>query len=75
MVLLKNGDREGEVEHAKKYNGVFLLVSNKEKETFEALRKFRKREWIEDFFEEYKQLTLELSARYATHLFLKTLHP
>jgi len=39
----------------KKYNGIFVLISNKEKETFSALRKFRKREWIEDFFEEYKQ--------------------
>ena len=43
------------IREAKKYNGVFVLVSNKEKDTFEALRKFRKREWIEDFFEEYKQ--------------------
>lgn len=44
-----------EIRKAKKYNGIFVLVSNKEKDTFEALRKFRKREWIEDFFEEYKQ--------------------
>lgn len=39
----------------KKYNGIFVLISNKEKDTFKALNKFRKREWIEDFFEEYKQ--------------------
>ncbi len=45
------------IREAKKYNGVFVLVSNKEKDTFEALRKFRKREWIEDFFEEYSQVT------------------
>ena len=43
------------IREKKKYNGIFVLVSNKEKEAFEALRKFRKREWIEDFFEEYKQ--------------------
>ena len=41
----------------KKYNGVFVLVSDKEKDTFSALRKYRKREWIEDFFEAYKQRT------------------
>lgn len=56
----RNGDpeirfRTKAIRDAKKYNGVFVLVSNKEKDTFEALRKFRKREWIEDFFEEYKQ--------------------
>lgn len=43
------------VREAKKYNGVFVLVANKEKDPFQALKKFRKREWIEDFFEEYKQ--------------------
>lgn len=43
------------IKNAKKYNGVFVLIANKEKDTFEALRKYRKREWIEDFFEEYKQ--------------------
>ncbi len=43
------------VREAKKYNGVFVLVANKEKDPLESLRKFRKREWIEDFFEEYKQ--------------------
>ncbi|MCR5605094.1 MAG: transposase [Lachnospiraceae bacterium] len=47
--------RTNEIRLAKKYNGVFVLVSNKEKDPFEALRKFRRREWIEDFFEEYKQ--------------------
>lgn len=56
----RNGDIEitfktKAVREAKKYNGVFVLVANKEKDSFEALRKFRKREWIEDFFEEYKQ--------------------
>ena len=44
-----------EIREAKKLNGVFVLVSNRERDAFEALRKYRKREWIEDFFEEYKQ--------------------
>lgn len=43
------------IRDAKKYNGIFVLVANKENDPFEALAKFRKREWIEDFFEEYKQ--------------------
>ena len=34
---------------------MFVLVSNKDRDTFEALQKFCKREWIEDFLEEYKQ--------------------
>ena len=41
------------IKETKKYDGVFVLIYNKEKDTFEALRKYRKREWIEDFFEEY----------------------
>lgn len=44
-----------EIRDAKKYNGVFVLVANKENDPFEALKKYRKREWIENFFEEYKQ--------------------
>ena len=43
------------IREEKKYYGVFVLIANKEKDTFKALDKFRKREWIEDFFEEYKQ--------------------
>jgi transposase len=43
------------IREKKKYNGVFVLAASSEKDTFEALRKFRRREWIEDFFEEYKQ--------------------
>ena len=42
------------IRKAKKYDGVFVLVSNNEKDTFAALAKYRRREWIEDFFEEYK---------------------
>lgn len=42
------------IRQAKKYHGVFVLASNYEKDTFAALAKYRRREWIEDFFEEYK---------------------
>ena len=40
---------------AKKYFGYFALVSNCEKDPFECLRKYRKRETIESFFELFKQ--------------------
>ena len=40
---------------ANKYHGYFVLVSNKENEPFECLRKYRKRETIESFFEAEKQ--------------------
>ena len=40
---------------AKKYFGYFALVSNCEKAPFECLRKYRKRETIESFFESMKQ--------------------
>ena len=40
---------------AYRYQGYFALVSNREKDAFECLRKYRKRETIEDFFEEGKQ--------------------
>lgn len=39
----------------KKYHGYFALVSNCEKEPFECLRKYRRRETIEFFFESGKQ--------------------
>lgn len=42
---------------ANKYHGYFVLVSNKEKEPFECLRKYRKRETIEEFFKAEKQHT------------------
>ena len=42
------------IRQTKKYHGIFVLVSNYEKDTFAALAKYRRREWIEDFFEEYK---------------------
>lgn len=40
---------------ANKYHGYFVLVANKEKDPFECLRKYRKRETIESFFEAGKQ--------------------
>ena len=42
-------------QNAYKYHGYFCIVSNKEKDCFEALRKYRSRETIESFFESDKQ--------------------
>jgi hypothetical protein len=46
---------EATCKEAKKYFGYFALVSNCEKDPFECLRKYRKRETIESFFESFKQ--------------------
>lgn len=43
------------IKDAIKYHGYFVLVSNKERDPFECLRKYRKRETIESFFEADKQ--------------------
>lgn len=43
------------IQEANKYHGYFVLVSNKEKDPFECLRKYRRRETIESFFEAEKQ--------------------
>lgn len=43
------------ISEANKYHGYFVLVSNKEKDVFECLRKYRRRETIESFFEAEKQ--------------------
>ena len=43
------------IKDANKYHGYFALISNKEKDPFECLRKYRKRETIESFFESEKQ--------------------
>lgn len=40
---------------AKKYHGYFVLISSSEKDIFEALRKYRKREHIENYFRSSKQ--------------------
>ena len=46
---------ENAIAEEKKYHGYFALVSNCEKAPFECLRKYRKRETIEFFFESGKQ--------------------
>jgi transposase len=46
---------EAACREAKKYFGYFALVSNCEKDTFECLRKYRKRVSIESYFESMKQ--------------------
>ena len=46
---------EAACKEAKKRHGYFALVSNCERDTFECLRKYRKRETIESFFESMKQ--------------------
>ena len=46
---------EAACREAKKHHGFFALVSNCEKDSFECLRKYRKRETIESFFESVKQ--------------------
>lgn len=43
------------IQEANKYHGYFVLITNKEKDPFECLRKYRKRETIESFFEAEKQ--------------------
>lgn len=42
---------------ARRYHGYFSIVSNSEKDTFTALLKYRKREYIEDCFRAVKQNT------------------
>jgi len=46
---------EAACREAKKYLGYFALVSNCERDPFECLRKYRKRETIESFFESMKR--------------------
>lgn len=48
---------EKAIAEAKKYHGYFALVSNCEKDPFECLSKYRRRETIEQFFEVGKQKT------------------
>ena len=47
--------KEAACKEAKKHHGYFALVSNCEKDTFDCLRKYRKRETIESFFVSMKQ--------------------
>ena len=51
-VTLKNK----EIDKACKYNGMFALVSDNIKDANTALELYRKREWIEDYFERFKQV-------------------
>lgn len=46
---------EAACNEARKYHGYFALISNCEKDTFECLRKYRKRELIESYFESMKR--------------------
>ena len=46
--------KEAACKEAKKRHGFFALVSNCEKDPFECLRKYRKRETIESYFESMK---------------------
>ena len=46
---------EKAIAEQKEYHGYFALVSNCEKDPFECLRKYRRRETIESFFESGKQ--------------------
>jgi len=46
---------EAACSETKKYHGYFALVSNCEKDPFECLRKYRKRETIESYFESMKR--------------------
>jgi transposase len=48
---------EKAIAEQKEYHGYFTLVSNCEKDPFECLRKYRRRETIESFFEFGKQHT------------------
>ncbi len=43
------------IAEADQYHGYFVLISNKEKDPFEYLCKYRKRETVEAFFEAGKQ--------------------
>ena len=55
--------RETACKKAKKHHGYFALVSNCEKDPFECLRKYRKRETIESYFESMKRRADGASAR------------
>lgn len=48
---------------AKRYHGYFVLVASGEKDAFEALKKYRKREYIEDYFRSSKQHTDSMRVR------------
>ena len=53
QLIVKYNDKE--IEKACKHNGMFALVSDYYKEADTALAFYRKREWIEDYFERFQQ--------------------
>jgi len=60
LYIKRRGDKvhvsfnEAACSETKKYHGYFALISNCERDTFECLRKYRKRETIESYFESMK---------------------
>lgn len=62
LVIKRRGDKITVTPNIKamderaKYYGLFVLISNHEKDCFEALKKYRKRERIEEFFRMEKEL-------------------
>lgn len=62
--------KEGKCNEACRHHGYFALVSNHEKDCFEALKKYRKREKIEEYFQMTKEDTDAAKPRvwYADHL-------
>ena len=45
-----------ECDNAYRKHGYFALISNKEESTFECLRKYRNRKYIENFFKSEKNI-------------------
>ncbi|MCI9358382.1 MAG: transposase [Lachnospiraceae bacterium] len=62
--------KEEECNGACRYHGYFALVSNHEKDCFEALKKYRKREKVEEYFQMAKEDADASKTRvwYADHL-------
>jgi len=62
--------KEAECLEACKYHGYFALVTNHEKDRFEALKKYRKREKVEEYFQMAKEDAdaSKLRVWYADHL-------
>ena len=46
------------IQEANKYHDYFVLISNKEKDPFECLRKYRKRETIESFLRQRNSMPM-----------------
>ncbi len=69
LIIKKRGNNkiitfnEKECLKKKKYHGFFALVSNNEKQATNALSKYRKREYVEDYFRAAKQTTDSMRVR------------